>query len=235
VTETAAPHLLDNAGWAALTSHHESFAETKGDARRYPVDVSPFAAVDRIDDERLVDLAALSGSDGPFALMRGEIPALPAGWDELHRGRGHQLTVTVDAYVAAPRPDVRRLTVDDVPQMLDLVAVTEPGPFRPRTIEMGRYYGHFDGARLVAMAGERLHLDGFTEISAVCTHPDARGRGLASGITGVVAEGIFERGEQPFLHVAENNAGALRVYEGLGFVRRRWVEFALIQASIGEP
>ena len=115
MTETAAPHLLDNAGWAALTSHHESFAETKGDARRYPVDVSPFAAVDRIDDEPLADLAALSGSDGPFALMRGEIPALPAGWDELHRGRGHQLTVHVDAYVAAPRPDVRRLTVDDVP------------------------------------------------------------------------------------------------------------------------
>lgn len=128
---------------------------------------------------------------------------------------------------------MRRLTVDDVPQMLALVAATEPGPFRPRTIEMGRYYGHFDGARLVAMAGERLHLDGFTEISAVCTHPDARGRGLASGITGVVAEGIFERDEQPFLHVAENNAGALRVYEGLGFVRRRVVEFALIQASSG--
>ena len=114
--------------------------------------------------------------------------------------------------------------------MLDLVALTEPGPFRPRTIEMGAYYGHFEGADLVAMAGERLGFDGYTEISAVCTHPDVRGRGFGSALTHHVASEIMAREEQPFLHVAEANAGARRVYEKLGFVLRQRVEVVVVKA-----
>ena len=94
---------------------------------------------------------------------------------------------------------------------------------------MGRYHGSFEGDRLVAMAGERAHLPGHTEISAVCTHPEARGRGLAAGLTHTVAAGILERGEQPFLHVSDTNHGARRVYERLGFTERTTVEFALVR------
>jgi predicted GNAT family acetyltransferase len=95
---------------------------------------------------------------------------------------------------------------------------------------MGRYWGHVDTEnRLQAMAGERLHLDGHTEISAVCTHPDARGAGLAGALTRHVARAILERDETPFLHVADDNDGARRVYERLGFRRRRTVEFAYLE------
>lgn len=222
-------HPLDNAAWAALTSLHESMAEVHGRARRYAPDVSVFTAVDRVDESSWRDLATLAGAGHPVALFRDSIPFVPPAWTELARGTGHQLTVTRDDLTDVEPITIRRLTVDDVPRMLDLVALTTPGPFLPRTIEMGRYYGHFDDDELVAMAGERLHLDGFTEISAVCTHPDARARGLASTLTHTVATGILDHGEQPFLHVAHGNDGALRVYERLGFTRRRQIEFVLAE------
>jgi predicted GNAT family acetyltransferase len=114
--------------------------------------------------------------------------------------------------------------------MLDLVARTAPGPFRPRTIEMGCYFGHFEGTTLVSMAGERFGFDGYTEISAVCTDPAVQGRGFGSALTHRVASEILARGEQPFLHVAEANTGARRVYEKLGFVQRRVVEAVLVQS-----
>jgi predicted GNAT family acetyltransferase len=117
------------------------------------------------------------------------------------------------------------LTAAHVPQMLALVELTQPGPFRPRTIELGDYYGVFADGRLIAMAGERLQTPDFTEISAVCTHPAARGRGLAGSLTRHVARGILDRGQRPILHVAEHNHNAKRVYERLGFVVRRRLEF----------
>jgi predicted GNAT family acetyltransferase len=139
------------------------------------------------------------------------------------------MVVRREALAAVAAIPLRRLVADDVPQMVDLVARTEPGPFRPGTIEMGRYYGYFDGEDLLSMAGERLSLGGYTEISAVCTDPRARGRGLASAITHHLATGILERGAVPFLHVAESNDGACRVYEKLGFAQRRFVEIALLR------
>ena len=117
------------------------------------------------------------------------------------------------------------LTAVDVPQMLALVELTKPGPFRPRTIELGGYVGVFADGRLMAMAGERLQTPEFSEISAVCTHPAARGLGLAASLTRHVARGILARGQRPILHVAENNHGAKRLYAKLGFVVRRRLEF----------
>jgi predicted GNAT family acetyltransferase len=121
------------------------------------------------------------------------------------------------------------LTVDDVPQMVELVKITQPGPFRDSTIAMGNYFGHFRGGQLVAMAGERFRPDGFAEVSAVCTHPDAQRQGLASALTNRVVQEIFARGQQPFLHVAQSNERARRVYEALGFRERRQVEFVLVK------
>jgi predicted GNAT family acetyltransferase len=117
--------------------------------------------------------------------------------------------------------------------MLDLVARTRPGPFGPRTIELGEYHGVFDGDELVAMAGERLRVAGYTEISAVCTAPAARGRGLASGLTTLVAERILERGELPFLHHADDNHSARRVYLQLGFRDRCDVRFVSFRPPAG--
>src|SRR4029077_5363570 len=110
-----------------------------------------------------------------------------------------------------------QLTPADVPAMLDLVARTQPGPFARRTIELGTYLGVREGGALVAMAGERMHLDGHSEISAVCTDPSQRRRGLARDLVLTLARRIRARGERPFLHVAADNVNAIRLYEALGF------------------
>ena len=125
-------------------------------------------------------------------------------------------------------PDIatmRPLTDDDVPAMVDLVARTEPGPFRPRTIDLGGYVGIFHDDALVAMAGQRFHPPGYVEVSAVCTDPSARRRGYASIVTVAVADAIAEAGETPMLHVADDNPNARAVYEQLGFVTVRMCGF----------
>ena len=223
-------HPLDNPAWAALSSHHDDLSLVRGRARRYRPDVSVFAAVDVFDERAWSDLADLVGPSQQAVILRGKLPHLPSGWREVLRLGGHQYWLRAEDLVELPDVGPRRLTDDDVPAMLELVALTTPGPFLPRTIEMGRYHGVVDGGRLLAMAGERFHLDGFTEISAVCTHPDARGRGLASSVTHHVARGILERDERPFLHVARGNDGARRIYEALGFTERRTVDFAIAES-----
>ncbi len=227
-------HPLDNAVWWALGSRHREHSRERGRARAYRSDVSVFAAVDTFDPASWSDLAALLGPSRHAALFRGEVPSdLPAGWLVGGRIPCGQMVVEADTLRPVVPVPVRRLTPDDVPLMLDLVARTEPGPFRSRTIAMGDYYGHFEGANLVSMAGERLGFEGYTEISAVCTDPEAQGRGLGSALTHHVAAEILARGEQPFLHVAETNVGARRVYEKLGFVERRSVDAVLVQAPPG--
>jgi len=227
-------HPLDNAVWQALSTRQAAWAEVEGRARRFPADVSVFAGVDVLDEGGWNDLLALVGPSAGLALFRASVPDPPDGWTVHHRGRGHQMTVTAASLADRPTdvdaPILRRLTTDDVGEALALVELTRPGPFAGRTLEMGRYWGRFDAEdRLLAMAGERLHLEGHTEISAVCTHPDARGAGLASALTRDVALGILERDETPFLHVADDNERARRVYEWLGFRRRRTVEFAYVE------
>jgi predicted GNAT family acetyltransferase len=141
------------------------------------------------------------------------------------------LDVTLPPPDAAPT--IRRLDPADVPRMLALVAIAQPGPFERSTIEMGTYLGVFDGEELLAMAGERTHPPGHTEISAVCTHPDARGRGLGAALTSAIARGIVARGETPFLHVADGNDNAKRLYERLGFRTRTIMQFTLVEAPPG--
>ena len=120
-----------------------------------------------------------------------------------------------------PVPEHVALGPADVPEMTELVARTEPGPWRPRTVDFGGYVGVRDAGALVAMAGERMRPPGFTEISVVCTDPAYRGRGLAGGLTRVVAAGIEACGDRPMLHASTQNAGAVRLYESLGFRRTR--------------
>jgi predicted GNAT family acetyltransferase len=116
----------------------------------------------------------------------------------------------------------------DVPEMLELIAQTEPGPFLTRTIELGDYLGIRRDGVLVAMAGERFRLDGWTEISAVSTKPDHRGQGLASGLMGALIAGIQRRSERAFLHVMSTNTGAIRLYEELGFRVRQTATLTVV-------
>ncbi|MFR9801409.1 GNAT family N-acetyltransferase [Pseudonocardia sp. RS010] len=217
------PAPLANPVLAALTGPQRAFADVRGRAARYRPDVAPFAGLP-LDPTAgdWADLAALSGPGGS-AVLAGPRREAPAGWETGMDLPGVQMTG--DALEVAPDPEAVRLGPADVPEMLELVARTKPGPFLTRTIELGTYLGIRRDGALVAMAGERMRLPGATEISAVCTAPTARGQGLAARLVRAVGAVIRERGERPFLHAAASNAGAVRLYEHLGFVVSRELQF----------
>jgi len=190
-----------------------------GRARRYPVDVAPFFALpSQPSAEDWQDAASLVAPGTYAAVLRSD-PEVPSGWKTIRTFGVVQMIG--ERVTGVDCPDAVSLGAADVPEMLELVAATEPGPFLDRTIELGDYLGiRCDGA-LVAMAGERLRFDGWTEISGVCTLPTHRGRGLASRLVGGVVAGIQRRSQRAFLHVRSTNANAIRLYEELGFRARR--------------
>ena len=216
-------HPLDNPVHAALTGPHAHFAERQGAALRYPVDVSPFMALpDSPVAQDWADLATLVGP-GATAALAGVDRKPPSDWDVVWELGGVQMVD--DGVAGASDAEAITLTAADVPEMLALVEQTRPGPFLTRTIDLGTYLGIRHEGRLVAMAGERLHLAGWTEISAVCTAPDSRGSGLATRLVRVLVQQIRQRGETPFLHAAATNTNAIRLYESMGFRLRRTVQF----------
>ncbi|TWF80581.1 FR47-like protein [Pseudonocardia hierapolitana] len=221
-------HVLDNPIRASLLGPHAHFAVRHGSAVRYPPDVCPFVALpDEPDLGAWTDLAALVGPDATAAVSAPRVEP-PPGWEVLAEIAAVQL---VDAGVEVdPDPEAVVLGPADVPEMLALVERTRPGPFLPRTVEMGTYLGIRHGGELVAMAGERLHPPGWTEISAVCTDVRFRGRGLATRLVLAVAAGIRERGEIPLMHAAVSNVNAIRLYESLGFTLRRHTRFVGLRA-----
>ncbi|MYY05691.1 GNAT family N-acetyltransferase [Streptomyces sp. ATexAB-D23] len=218
-----AGHPLDDPVGTALTGPHAHFAERRGRVLRYPPDVTPWVAIPPDPGPAdWADVAALAGPGGSVTLTAFRQPP-PADWEVSFHAEGVQL---VDAGVAAaPHPEAVRLGPADVPEMLDLVARTRPGPFEPRTVELGTYLGIRRGGALVAMAGERLRPPGWGEISAVCTDESVRGQGLGGGLVRAVAHEIRQRGDTPFLHAAASNTGAVRLYEALGFALRRRTAF----------
>ena len=211
-------HLLDDPVGSSLAGPHRALGLHRGRAARYPADVSPFMALPHdATDADWADLAALAGPDAAvlFALPR----RVAADWRVEWSLPGVQM---VDAGVdARPDPEAVELGPGDVDEVLELVRRTQPGPFEARTLRMGRYLGIRRGGALVAMAGERMRPEGWTEISAVCTDPAHRGRGLAARLVLAVAAGIRERGATPFLHATAENRGAIRLYASLGFELRR--------------
>lgn len=230
-TATASPdEVLDNALWHSLTGDHAALAERVGRAARYRPEVSIFAALQDPADERAwADAARLVGPGG--SIVTAGIGAAPAGWTNTFHLPGVQMVAT--ALSPRPDPEATRLGPADVPEMLELIARTDPGPFRERTIEMGTYLGIRHEGALVAMAGQRLSPPGWTEVSAVCTDPAYRGRGLAARLVRAVAAEIQARGRTPFLHAAATNVNAIRLYEKLGFATRRSIVFAAFEADTG--
>jgi predicted GNAT family acetyltransferase len=229
--------LLDNPVWHSLRGPLSGFAAPPPEPHSTPgvtceliqfdPSVNVFSAVEEIDEAKWNRIAELVGAEGFCALFRDAIPAPSPGWEEHFRGPCLQM-VAGDI----PEPsgvEVVRLGSDDAADMLALAELTEPGPFMSRTVELGRYVGVRREGRLLAMAGERFRLPGFVEISAVCTHPDVRGEGLAGELTLNVAQSIRRGGDEAFLHVLETNENAVRLYQKLGFVVRRKVDVVFAQ------
>ncbi|WP_425301018.1 GNAT family N-acetyltransferase [Nocardia farcinica] len=216
---------LDDPVGASLRGRHAHLARRCGGALTYRTEVATFASVGLDPDPgRWDELARLLGR-GELADMFSCPARPPDGWDPVFTLDGRQM-VHAGGRETGPTPaGMVELGAADVPEMLDLVARTQPGPFRPRTHELGTYLGVRVDGELVAMAGERLRPPGWTEISAVCTAPRARGRGYAAGLVRALVARIEARGDRPFLHVAESNTGAIAHYERLGFRTRRRLTF----------
>jgi ribosomal protein S18 acetylase RimI-like enzyme len=220
--------LTTNPVHAALTGPHAALAEVRGNARRYPPAMAPFLALpDEPTEADWADAAALVEPGQTAALMRPEFP-VPAGF---------KLEVAIDlvqfvapADFGTDEPEAVVLGPDDVPDMLGLVALTDPGPFRSRTIEVGTYLGVRREGELIAMAGTRFALPRYTEISAVCTHPSYQGQGLGSRLIRAVAHRIESAGRTPFLHTAAANSTAIRLYRSLGFTLSNEMKATVVQA-----
>jgi ribosomal protein S18 acetylase RimI-like enzyme len=225
---------LDNVIWSALTTCQAAVAAGAEKARRYDPAFARFAALSEVSPASLADLARLSRPGEELVLFEhADIDPGPA-FDVVGRKGILQMILPTPAFDRLAVADTDRFVAlgpDDEPQMQALVALTEPGPFAPRTPELGRYLGFKVDGRLVAMAGERMHLTQHTEISAVCTHPDWRGKGLAADLMRLCAKRIVERGEWPFLHALTDNAGAIALYERLGFARRLVKRIALLRRN----
>jgi len=223
------PHPLDRPVWNALTSRqaHLALGEAAA-ALRFPPDIEPFGAAVTNAAEHLAALGALVPKDGAIATVERSGITLPPGFVAMIDEPIHQMTA---ARIPAPEPDPAIIPLGDAdaPEMRALAELTQPGPFYARTHTLGDFVGIRENGRLIAMAGERLRVPGFTEISAVCTHPDARGRGLAARLMRVVAAKIAARGEELFLHVYPRNRAAIAVYEKLGFRQRADVQFTVFR------
>jgi len=223
--------VLDNVVWHALNGPLARFAERAPDpppqAVRFDPEVAVFAAVDRLDAANWRSLARLLGVGGSCALARAAVPPPPIGWQALARIPLFQMIG--ESLIVRPTFDFTPLGPDDVDEMFALATLTEPGPFLLRTPELGRFIGVRRQGRLVAMAGQRFRAPGFVEVSAVCTHPDARGEGLGAALTLEIAHDIREQGDVPFLHVTQTNESAVRLYRKLGFRIRRPAEVVVVQ------
>jgi ribosomal protein S18 acetylase RimI-like enzyme len=216
---------LDNPVWHALIGPHARFAHGQGLARHYPRDMAPFSGIERASPAAYADLAIGLPSGTEARLFRPCNEPLPDGWVDLDALPLLQMVAEPGSSKPFRSSAFSLLAGDDLCAMMDLVAVAKPGPFGPRTPELGTYIGIWKEGRLIAMAGERLRVPGYVELSAICTHPDARGRGFASLLTQGLMAFARTRGEIAFLHVRAANKRAVSLYERLGFRVRReiWV------------
>jgi len=220
---------LDNPFWASLAGRHAHLALGGALARCYPADFSPLSGLSAAEPENVAALASLVEAGGDVAFTGAFVPTLARGWETLFASRLTQMIRVDRAPLPEDGADAVILGAADVADMIELVELTKPGPFRTRTIELGTYIGIRERGRLVAMAGERTWIGNCRELSAVCTHPDAQGRGYARALIARAVNRMLRAGETPFLHVESSNRRAIELYLALGFVKR--AEFPLLYAK----
>jgi GNAT superfamily N-acetyltransferase len=227
-----AAHPLDNVIWSALTSYHSGFAQGGALARRYPATVAPFVAMPSATAESFAALAQILTPTDQAALCT-VAPLMPPDGFEIVFSRELDQMIGPSAPVSRDSPpvtsDITPLGAADVDHMMALIEVAKPGPFGSRTHELGTYLGIRVDGQLAAMSGERMRLDGYTEISAVCADPAYRGRGYPRDLILTLAHAIAARGDVPFLHVFGDNHSAVALYTKLGFTRRTTLQLTVLR------
>lgn len=219
-----AAHLLDNPIWESLASRHRSLALRQGEVARYPAEVAPFLGV----ATEGIDVAAALESlvpAGDTALLLGPVPSEPQGWELKQLAQLAQMVCPAPIGEAEGAEKIIELTAPHHADVLALTALVYPHYFRPRTTDLGRYFGIYRDGRLVAMIGERMGMQDYTEISAVCTHPDCNGQGYARRLLAWLSNDNLGHGRTPFLHVSQQNQRAIRLYERNGYRIRREIAF----------
>lgn len=223
-------HPLDRPVWNALATRQAELGVGNARARRYRPEVNLFAAGAEPTEACAEAVARFLEDGGPIGLVEAAaFPPIP--------GAVVEKQAVIHQMVASGSPDVvdgfdyRILGDADAPEMLALATLTAPGPFFAATHRMGHFIGVREGGQLVAMAGQRMRVPGFTEVSAVCTHPDFRGRGLAGKLMRVLIDRIVAEGDAAFLHVYPDNEGAIGLYESLGFRLRSEMTFTVLRSA----
>jgi ribosomal protein S18 acetylase RimI-like enzyme len=232
-------HALDNVIWQALTTRDAQFAESFGEARRFVREVGPLGAFREHGPQGYASLAGLVGPEETIGLFLDDPYEPRTGWSfvagapllQMVADDGSTPPVRRDAGPEIIIPEIVELGPQDSKEMIELTALTKPGPFGSRTHELGTYLGIRLREQLVAMAGERLKVPGHTEVSAVCTHPEHTGKGYAGILMAEVMNRIRDRGETPFLHVRQDNVRAVAIYKKLGFRERKLGHFAVLRRS----
>ncbi|MBX9785404.1 MAG: GNAT family N-acetyltransferase [Chitinophagaceae bacterium] len=218
-------HPLHNPVYNALLSGDKHLRLGNEQVIFFDEQVSPFAGFAEENVNGFSDLYDLLPAGRKILYAIPSSIASPKGWEIQHEIKGLQFIYEGNKEFNADFSDVQPLTAAHAEEMIQLVKLTKPGPFGKRTIEFGSYFGIFENQKLVAMTGQRLHVNNYTEISAVCTHPGYLGKGYASVLLQHQLQIILQEGKQPFLHVRDDNERAIAIYQRLGFTVSRPMVF----------
>jgi len=225
-------HLLDNPAWNALTSGNSNLSNGNELVKYFSPEVSPFVALKHNTSENFKLMHRILPFESPVLYVTHRQIDIPALWKQLQCVQAFQMVYdTVQSSIPDPGTELVSLTDEHIPQMLALTKLTNPGPFVERTIDFGHYQGIFDGDKLVAMAGQRLHIDHYAEVSAVCTHPDHTGKSYARRLLSSQIQRILAANKTPFLHVRCDNDRAVKVYQDMGFVARSEMYFYVLRKN----
>ena len=224
-------HVLDNPAWTAMISGNKHLCEGNDKAKYFIPGVSVFVGLRENSTESLVALSEVFPHDSPVVHITKHEAKIPEQWKVVRYLKCYQMIYDTGLPHTELTIQPVKLTEADIPQMLELTKLTNPGPFSKRTIEFGHYYGIFDGDKLVAMAGQRMHSFEYAEISAVCTHPDYLGRGYARQLLLHQIQRIMAAGDIPYLHVRDDNERPFKIYESIGFKTRTELHFYVLQRN----
>ncbi|KQM74986.1 hypothetical protein ASE74_03130 [Pedobacter sp. Leaf216] len=210
-------HLLDNPIYYALTSGHSHLAKGIDEVKYYKEDITAFAGLKNNSQENLNTLYQISPAESLFVFFSKTPVEIPTQWKLLTHINMLQFVFSGKGISTTKATGITDLNAEHVTEMIDLVELTKPGPFLSKTIELSNYTGIFVDGKLAAMAGHRFHPSPYREISAVCTHPNHLGKGYAFKVLQEQIKRIVQRSEIPFLHVRNDNQGAIKLYQKLGF------------------
>lgn len=215
-------HKLDNPVWYALSENHSAFALDYDGTKFYNPDYCPFGSF-ILSESTLTAIKQYELLTDSFFIV-GEKPEIDDSLTIIKELICLQMVIQ-DKIQLPTGTEILKLTENHNDELLQLVNLVQPGYFKTQTPLLGNYYGIFKEAQLIAVAGERMKMNDFTEVSAIITHPDHTGKGYAKQLISHVVNSILDESKTPFLHVVENNIGAISLYEKLGFVTRRKISF----------